>query len=848
MAIGEFPDANYTPTMAGYSGQSSFRFWCQTVLPLVYDDSLSYYELLNKVVNYLNNVISDVSNVETNVESLLNAYNSLQEYVNTYFDSLDVQEEINNKLDEMASDGSLSTIISPFIPNLVTDWLDENVTPTTPIVDASLSISGAAADAKVVGDKFTEDEYTIGGLVSSGKNLLNPKQVKTVSQTNVTITPNYNGFKISATSGTYRRCVVDITLEPNTTYTISCDIVKISGAASVRWCESEDGVTYPSQVSGIITGVTEDGHYSGSFTTGEFGYARIGFYCTYGTSMAGEVEYNNVMLEKDSSETSFEPYFFAYDAEARNTANANTDAISNLGNTYSTLAQTIKQNNINVTTSGTYSSFNDIPVGVIAFINNNDGYAGMSDSPWSGFVGDVMTFSRNGNAIAGAVQIAIGTSASNYGRIKIRTRTASVWQDWLELNEWRESNYYAETYSTKTETVKQNNINVTSSGTYTSFDDIPVGVIGFINNTNAGITDEPWWHFIGDVMTFSRNGSNVAGAVQIAVGTYGTNSGRIALRTRTASTWSSWYDTFKYEPVVYIGEGETYTDPISAFIFYKDTKNITFIIKPGTYDLYQSYIDNNVPFPPANVEYSDYFDYNVFVPSKAKVIGLGRVVLNFNIPSTIPDVSSDVYTAITKTWSPINVKDEVYIENLEIYGSNCRYIIHDDGHAINFNTNHIYKNIRAYYGTTGDSYGFNEVFGFGVYPGCYYEFDNCMIVNNNVTTNRGTRCFGSHGSGPYSTYGQSEYKCARVVFNNCVLTAPASNSNKYSFRFYAQNATQEHINVDINNCYLSAGILLYASSNTYTQNFDIKLLNSGNPAITESFENWNTFTPQIYNS
>lgn len=738
MAIGEFPDANYTPTMAGYSGQSSFRFWCQTVLPLVYDDSLSYYELLNKVVNYLNNVISDVSNVETNVESLLNAYNSLQEYVNTYFDSLDVQEEINNKLDEMASDGSLSTIISPFIPNLVTDWLDENVTPTTPIVDASLSISGAAADAKVVGDKFTEDEYTIGGLVSSGKNLLNPKQVKTVSQTNVTITPNYNGFKISATSGTYRRCVVDITLEPNTTYTISCDIVKISGAASVRWCESEDGVTYPSQVSGIITGVTEDGHYSGSFTTGEFGYARIGFYCTYGTSMAGEVEYNNVMLEKDSSETSFEPYFFAYDAEARNTANANTDAISNLGNTYSTLAQTIKQNNINVTTSGTYSSFNDIPVGVIAFINNNDGYAGMSDSPWSGFV--------------------------------------------------------------------------------------------------------------GDVMTFSRNGSNVAGAVQIAVGTYGTNSGRIALRTRTASTWSSWYDTFKYEPVVYIGEGETYTDPISAFIFYKDTKNITFIIKPGTYDLYQSYIDNNVPFPPANVEYSDYFDYNVFVPSKAKVIGLGRVVLNFNIPSTIPDVSSDVYTAITKTWSPINVKDEVYIENLEIYGSNCRYIIHDDGHAINFNTNHIYKNIRAYYGTTGDSYGFNEVFGFGVYPGCYYEFDNCMIVNNNVTTNRGTRCFGSHGSGPYSTYGQSEYKCARVVFNNCVLTAPASNSNKYSFRFYAQNATQEHINVDINNCYLSAGILLYASSNTYTQNFDIKLLNSGNPAITESFENWNTFTPQIYNS
>ena len=154
MAIGEYPDANYTPTMAGYSGQGSFRFWCQTVLPLVYDDSLSYYELLNKVVNYLNNTIADVAAVEGNVDSLLNAYNSLQEYVNTYFDSLDVQEEINNKLDEMASDGSLNTIIDPVIAESVSDWLDENLTPTSPPVDSTLTVSGAAADAKVTGDKI----------------------------------------------------------------------------------------------------------------------------------------------------------------------------------------------------------------------------------------------------------------------------------------------------------------------------------------------------------------------------------------------------------------------------------------------------------------------------------------------------------------------------------------------------------------------------------------------------------------------------------------------------------------------------------------------------------------------
>lgn len=34
-----------------------FKFWCYKVLPLVYDDSLSYYEVLCKVVDYINNLI-----------------------------------------------------------------------------------------------------------------------------------------------------------------------------------------------------------------------------------------------------------------------------------------------------------------------------------------------------------------------------------------------------------------------------------------------------------------------------------------------------------------------------------------------------------------------------------------------------------------------------------------------------------------------------------------------------------------------------------------------------------------------------------------------------------------------
>lgn len=160
MAKPDFPPASFTPTMLGYTGQGAFRYWCQTALPLVYDDTLSYYELLNKVVVYLNNVISDMNNATTNIDSLLTAFNQLQEYVNTYFTDINIQEEINKKLDDLASDGTLTELISPFIPDLVTEWLNEHVTPTTPIVDSSLTIAGAAADAEVTGKKIKALETT----------------------------------------------------------------------------------------------------------------------------------------------------------------------------------------------------------------------------------------------------------------------------------------------------------------------------------------------------------------------------------------------------------------------------------------------------------------------------------------------------------------------------------------------------------------------------------------------------------------------------------------------------------------------------------------------------------------
>nr|DAX13226.1 MAG TPA: hypothetical protein [Caudoviricetes sp.] len=149
--------ANFTPTLGDYKDLQPFRFWCQKVLPLVYDDSLSYYELLCKVVDYLNKTMEDVGVLEGDVTRLHEAYKKLQGYVNDYFSTLDVQEEINDKLDAMAKNGSLTELISPLLPKLISDWLTKNISPTTPVIDKTLTISGAGADAKVTGTRLLKD-------------------------------------------------------------------------------------------------------------------------------------------------------------------------------------------------------------------------------------------------------------------------------------------------------------------------------------------------------------------------------------------------------------------------------------------------------------------------------------------------------------------------------------------------------------------------------------------------------------------------------------------------------------------------------------------------------------------
>lgn len=97
---------------------SPFKRLCMTIgeLPASFVDSMTYYECLAWLVNYLQNtVIPAVNNNAEAVEELQAAFVSLKNYVDNYFENLDVQTEINNKLDAMAQDGTLADIISQYL-------------------------------------------------------------------------------------------------------------------------------------------------------------------------------------------------------------------------------------------------------------------------------------------------------------------------------------------------------------------------------------------------------------------------------------------------------------------------------------------------------------------------------------------------------------------------------------------------------------------------------------------------------------------------------------------------------------------------------------------------------------
>lgn len=77
-----------------------FSFWCYKVLPLVYDDSLSYYEILCKVVTYINELIEQDKIFGDELTNLLKELEKVKEWINN-FDTSFIEELIKKYIATM---------------------------------------------------------------------------------------------------------------------------------------------------------------------------------------------------------------------------------------------------------------------------------------------------------------------------------------------------------------------------------------------------------------------------------------------------------------------------------------------------------------------------------------------------------------------------------------------------------------------------------------------------------------------------------------------------------------------------------------------------------------------------
>lgn len=88
---------------------STLKFWCQKVLPIVYDDSLSYYELLCKVVHKLNEVIDNENALNDELKNFLSKF------------SYELYKTISTIIDELLQEGAFQNIVRAYSQTSVND-------------------------------------------------------------------------------------------------------------------------------------------------------------------------------------------------------------------------------------------------------------------------------------------------------------------------------------------------------------------------------------------------------------------------------------------------------------------------------------------------------------------------------------------------------------------------------------------------------------------------------------------------------------------------------------------------------------------------------------------------------
>lgn len=94
-----------------------FKWFVLENFPYIEDDfdALTNWQLFCKLGKEMNKIVEKCNLTGEQVERLTNAYNELKAYVDNYFETLDLQEEVDTKLDEMAESGELAELVAQYL-------------------------------------------------------------------------------------------------------------------------------------------------------------------------------------------------------------------------------------------------------------------------------------------------------------------------------------------------------------------------------------------------------------------------------------------------------------------------------------------------------------------------------------------------------------------------------------------------------------------------------------------------------------------------------------------------------------------------------------------------------------
>ena len=182
-----------------YKNLTPFKWFVLENFPFIEDDfdALTEWQLFCKLGKEINKIINSENTLGTQMENVTNAFIELQNYVNNYFENLDVQDEINNKLNEMAESGVLQEIISSYLNTKAIFCFDnvEAMKNATNLIDGSYARTlgyyskndGGGATYKIrtiINDDIVDE----GSIISMSNNNLIAELI-----INSTIKPEYFG-------------------------------------------------------------------------------------------------------------------------------------------------------------------------------------------------------------------------------------------------------------------------------------------------------------------------------------------------------------------------------------------------------------------------------------------------------------------------------------------------------------------------------------------------------------------------------------------------------------------------------------------------------------------------------